>query len=358
MSDGNPRLHFGGPDRPPRHLRTLLRNKVDAVPAGGSIVWATYYFRDRDLAEALIAASDRGVAVTLHVEGHPRRASVNQQVIDRLRRHGLNGGLHVHAPTLPMLAGAHPHLHSKIYAFSHPEPVALVGSFNPSGDVPEDAEVIAEIGDQDRGHNLLVELIDPALVTALVGHVTALHRPFARMRPAQNRAIASADTRIWFYPRLRTDILGGHMRAAGAGSRIRGAISHLKQGDLVNGLARAARAGASVRLIVHDTERRVPEAAVSMLAAAGVEIGRYRHADHLPLHAKLLLVEDRGVETAWFGSFNYNPRSRWLNRELLVASRERAIVEALGDRFETIAAEIAAVARERRAPSFCHERMN
>ena len=345
MSDGDPRLHFGGPDRPPRVLRTLLRNKVDAVPAGGAIVWATYYFRDRDLADALIAASDRGVAVTLHVEGHPRRASVNHHVIERLRRHGLNGGLHVHAPALPMLAKAHAHLHSKIYAFTHPQPVALVGSFNPSGDVPEDADVIAEIGDQDRGHNLLIELTDPVLVTALVRHVQALHRPFARMRPAQNQVIASTDTQIWFYPRLRTDILGGHIRAAGPASRIRGAISHLKQGDLANDLARAARAGASVRLLVHDTERRVPEAAVAMLAAAGVDIGRYRHAEHLPLHAKFLLVAERGCETAWFGSFNYNPRSRWLNRELLVASRGRAIVEALGDRFETIAAETAAIAR-------------
>lgn len=114
-----PRLHFGGPDRPPRCLRTLLRERVDAVPGGGEIVWATYYFRDRDLAAALIEASDRGVRVTLHVEGHPRRKDVNAEVIGMLRRHGLKGGLHVHSPSLELLSSLHPHLHSKIYIFSH-----------------------------------------------------------------------------------------------------------------------------------------------------------------------------------------------------------------------------------------------
>ena len=48
---------------------------------GGAIDWATYYFRDRDLAAALIAASDRGVAVTLHVEGQPRRNGANAAVL-------------------------------------------------------------------------------------------------------------------------------------------------------------------------------------------------------------------------------------------------------------------------------------
>ena len=54
-------------------------------------------------------------------------------------------------------------LHEKLYYFSHPVPSALVGTFNPSGNMPEDPAVIRKIGDQDRGHNVLVEILEPVL---------------------------------------------------------------------------------------------------------------------------------------------------------------------------------------------------
>lgn len=112
MSDGPaPQVHFGGPDKPPRLLRDLLRARIDAVPPGGRIAWATYYFRDRDLAAALAAAVDRGVEVVLHVEGVPRRRSANLAVLDFLRGHGLGGGLTIHRP-----GPLREHLHSKIYS--------------------------------------------------------------------------------------------------------------------------------------------------------------------------------------------------------------------------------------------------
>lgn len=341
MSDpAAPLLHFGGPDRPPRHLRNLLRARIDAVPVGGEIDWATYYFRDRDLAEALIAASDRGVSVNLHMEGHPRRFDVNKAVLKRLRRHGLGGGFHVHAPVMPGLAGLHPHLHSKIYAFSHPVPTVLVGSFNPSGDEPEDPGIIAEIGDQDRGHNLLAEFAEPVLYRRLVAHVRKLGHSPVRLRVAQNRPVRGEQATAYFYPRLKTGIINAEVETLGAGDRISGAISHLKKGKLVDGLIAAAGRGVSVRLVVHDTERRVPEATVTALARAGIAITRYRHPDGLPLHAKFLVIDTAEAATAWFGSFNYNPRSRWLNREILLSSTHLAIAEGLSARLAEIEREI------------------
>jgi hypothetical protein len=323
MSDESPLVHFGGPEKPPRLLRDLLRARIDAVPPGGSIAWATYYFRDRDLAQALLAASDRGVAVTLQIEGSPRRVGANDAVLAMLRTHGLRAGLRVHDATL------HAHLHSKIYYFSGPSPSVLVGSFNPSGDLPEDAAVIAEIGDQDRGHNLLVELREAGLASALRDHVVALSRPCVRLRNA--RPLKARDAEVWFYPRLDVSIVEKALAKAAA---IDGCISHLKKGALVDSMSRAVRRGARVRLLVHDTSRRVPEETVAALRDAGVEIRRFVHLEGLPLHAKFLLADG----TAWFGSFNYNPRSRWLNREILLASQHPAIVGALTERFETITA--------------------
>ena len=332
-----PQVHFGGPNRPPRALRDLLQARVDASPPGSRIDWATYYFRDRALAEALVRAARRGVKVTLHVEGSPRHRGTNDPVLAILEADGLRGGLRVRrAPFgLPWL---HPHLHSKIYVFSHPAPSALVGSFNPSGDEPEDSKIIAEIGDQDRGHNLLVDITDPVLVEALQRHIRTLSGLGHRFRGG--RTVNAGETSLYFYPRLRTGVIDKEIASLRAGSRIRGTISHLKQGFLTLALMAAARRGVAVELLVHDTERRVPASTVKALDAAGITVRRYTRSDGLPLHAKFLLVEDGGRSTAWFGSFNFNPRSRYINKELLVRSSDPAIWRQLDARFKAIAAEL------------------
>jgi phosphatidylserine/phosphatidylglycerophosphate/cardiolipin synthase-like enzyme len=122
-------------------------------------------------------------------------------------------------------------------------------------------------------------------------------------------------------------------------SLIRGAISHLKSGQLASMLEKAAHSGTRVELLVHDTERRVPETAVARLSAAGVSIRRYVHPDKLPLHAKFLLLESPAQSQAFFGSFNFNPRSRYLNHEVLAQSRNAGLVATLSARFDAIALE-------------------
>jgi phosphatidylserine/phosphatidylglycerophosphate/cardiolipin synthase-like enzyme len=122
----------------------------------------------------------------------------------------------------------------------------------------------------------------------------------------------------------------------GPGARLWGAVSHLK-GGMVAHLADAARRGVRVALVVHDTQRRVPQAAVDRLAAAGVSIHRYRVAG-LPMHAKFFVAAQDGRSESWFGSLNYNRNSRWLNDEVLVRSGDPALATALVSRFATIAA--------------------
>lgn len=335
-------VHFGGPDLPERALRNLLMERIQAVPAGGWIRWATYYFRDLELAAALVSAAARGVDVRIAVEGQPRRCDVNKDVVALLGKELPPRSLFVLKPPLGTLTKTHPHLHAKIYGFSHPYRHALVGSFNPSGNEPEDIEVIAEIGDQDRGHNLLVELSDPELVTGLAAHVDGLcslkGSMAARLLPNQNRALCSTDTSVYFFPRLNIGV-PGRMLATGKPHSIRGVISHLKPGQLAGMLERAAQRGTRVELLVHDTERRVPQAVIARLLAAGVNVRRYVHPDKLPLHAKFLLLEGTTQSQAFFGSFNFNPRSHFLNHEVLVQSSDAGLVAALAARFDEIARE-------------------
>lgn len=335
MGGGLGRVEFGGPDLPPRRLRGLLQEHVDTSPPGSRIDWATYYFRDRALAEALIRASDRGVRVTLVLEPDPRRAGANDAVIALLQEHGLGGGLRLYRPA-PFDRG---HLHAKIYAFSHPD-VAWIGSFNPSGDEPEDAEVVAEIGDQDRGHNLLLPIESARLTAALRLHVAKLAgwNPIPLfLRPHFNRTIEDAGTKLYFYPRLLTYPVERSIARLAAGDRLRGAISHLKPGELTKQLVNAVKRGARVDLLVHDTERRVPTELVGQLANEGVGIVRVAHPDDLPMHAKFLLIEHAGQHVAWLGSYNFNKKSRRRNAEILLRTNDQPVIAQLEGRFGQIA---------------------
>ena len=78
-------VHFDGPDYRYGNLRKLLIRLVTGTPAGGSIDWVTYYFRDRELASALIDARQRGVDVRLTLSGKPRTSFANDVVIGMLR---------------------------------------------------------------------------------------------------------------------------------------------------------------------------------------------------------------------------------------------------------------------------------
>ncbi|MEO6080090.1 MAG: phospholipase D-like domain-containing protein [Steroidobacteraceae bacterium] len=337
------RLHFGGPDQPPRALSMLLHRLITASVPGDRICWVTYYFRDRVLARALMDAADRGVQVSLLVDGSPRRKSANDAVLSMLRTHGLRGGLAVH--NKPAWGRRlHPHLHAKLYVFAGQQPVALIGSFNPSGDEPEeDPDVIAEIGDQDRGHNMLVEIGDPALVAALEQQAQLWRQhsssPLLRLRALQNRVLQADALTVYLYPRLRTSIVESDIATLAAGDRISGALSHVKPGPFTRALGAAAARGVAVNLIVHDTERRVPEAMLTQLTQQGIQVQRYRHPAGLPVHAKYLLLQGPAFHCGYFGSFNFNTRSRLLNIELLARCTDPAVLAVLQERFAALARE-------------------
>ena len=310
-------VHFGGPDLPRRALRDLLEAHVDGVPPGGSVDWMTYYFRDVALAEALMRAHQRGVRVSVCIEGRPRHRGANDRVIAILRR-GIADGLRVEK----RLLGAS-HLHTKLYAFSGPTPHALVGSFNPSGNEPDDAVVIADIGDQDRGHNLLVEIDDPRMRQALTTRTD----------------VELGDAQAFFFPRWGAHPLDKRVAGLGERSSLRIAASHIRDRRFARRLTELAKRGGKVEVLTHHTLRRTPEALVQYLRASGVTTYRYEHPDAPPMHAKFILAEDVGRRWSSFGSYNLTLTSRWLNQELLMFSDDPQLWEALDHRWREIMAE-------------------
>jgi len=338
QQQGRFQVHYGGPDLAPGRLRDLLAERAAAVPAGGAIEFVTYYFRDRRLAAELLAARRRGVAVRVTLDGRPRSRRANDAVIRLLAGpDGLAGGLRV------VRGGKllRPRLHEKLYCFSHPAPAAFVGSFNPSGDAPEQDPALRDaIGDQDRGWNLLVELRDPALAEALARHARALHAaphgPFDRFAPAANRALRCGGAEVFFWPRVLPHPVVARLRRAAAGTRVRLVTSHLSGPSALHSLRSLARRGLAIEALVGGTERRVPTRGQRRLAAAGIPVRRVLDPEGLPMHDKFLLIEGDEERVAVFGSFNWSEPSRRFNREIGVIARDAALFEALDARWRRL----------------------
>ncbi len=340
-------VYFGGPDCAPARLRDLLAERVAAVPAGGAIHWVTYYFRDRRLAEELLRARHRGAAVNVTLEGCPRTAHANDAVVRLLAGpdglgHGFRSVIHGQMPTPPGIVWK-PHLHEKLYCFSHPRPVALVGSFNPSGDEPEeDPAVVREIGDQDRGHNALIELRDPRVVDGLVSHARRMHAThhsvLERFSRDANRPLQGENLELHFWPRVRPNPVIRLLRRFGRGTRVRIAASHIKGPASVTALLTLARRGAALEILAEATTRRVSPKVERLLTEAQIPIRRITHPAGLPMHNKFLLIEQARRRWVVFGSWNWTTRSRWLNHEIGAIAQDPKLFDAFAARWEALAA--------------------
>ena len=339
---GNYEVHFGGPDMPAYRLRDLLAQRIAAVPSGGAIDWVTYYFRDRRLAEALLRAHRRGVKVTVTLEKDPRTTYANETVAAMLSgQGGLGSGfrsLSLRKIPIPFK----PHLHEKLYCFSHPQPIAFIGSFNSSGDgFEDDRAIIDEIGDQDRGHNVLVGLADPLLVGRLVEHARLIHRArclmLYRFSKNANQAVRGKDTEIHFWPRVRPHPVLQFLSRLGAKARIRIAASHMKGASVVKAIIELAYRGAAVEILAEPTLRRVPVEVEGMLTQAGISFRRVTHPEGLPMHNKFVLAEKGSQRWVMFGSFNWTDRSYWLNHEIGAISTNDQLFDAFARRWDALA---------------------
>ena len=342
-------IHFGGPDQPVGRLRDLLAEKIEAVPAGGAIDWVTYYFRDQRLAEQLLRAHGRNVNVRVTLEGNPHIPHANSAVVAMLSgEQGLGRGFRtVYLPPRVPMPGrkmGNPNLHEKLYCFSHPKPIAFIGSFNPSGNDPEERpDVIRKIGDHNRAHNVLVGISEPALVDGLVNHARWIHR--ARHRILEpffadgNRTLRGRNTEIHFLPRARAHAAEHFLRSFGEGARIRVAASHLNGMTAVKTMLKIFRRGASLEILAEPTLRRVPLKTEKKLVAAGIPFRRVTHVENVPMHHKFVLVEQKSRRWVVFGSYNWSTMSYWINQEICSISIEPKLFDAFAERCETLEAQ-------------------
>ncbi|MDR4514151.1 MAG: phospholipase D-like domain-containing protein [Nitrosomonas sp.] len=349
-------IHFGDPSKPVGYLRDVLAKHIIAVPSGGAIDWVTYYFRDVRLAELLLQAHKRGVRVTVSLPATPRISVANQAVIKMLSGPDrLADGLKVvNFPGIPAPPGRawKPQLHEKIYCFSHPKPIALVGSYNPSGNNPEaQPEIIREIGDQDHGYNVLAGIVEPSLVQHIIAHVRRIHQAppslFYRFTDSANRVFKSSDTTIHFLPSLQPHPVVQFLNQLGSGAHVRIAASHIRATNAVNVMIELARRGAAVEIIAESTRRRVTPDVEQRLIDAGIRFSRADIPGGAPMHLKFVLIENSGQVWSIFGSFNWTKPSFWLNHEIIVITSNPSIFNQFSNCWNTLKKEAAMSAEQK-----------
>ncbi len=335
---------FGGPDLPYRQLRDLLEARIEAVPADGAVDWVTYYLRDIGLVRALLRAKERGVALRISLEARPHLRHANDAAAQLLQ--ALGPDLALSSQPRVLARGPQwkrPFLHGKLYAFSHPLPHALLGSFNPSGNQPEtDPGALREIGDHDRGFNDLVEIDEPVLVAGLQAHARQLHQGLqSRHQPGLPRSEGDLEvggTSIHFWPRQGPYPIVQRLALLAPGDRLRLAASHIKPCAAVDRLCDLARRGIMVAIICDVARRRVPEKAAKQLREAGANLIRLGDGRQVPMHHKFALLEAGGERLVSFGSWNWTARSSYLNHEISAMSNDPCLYDQFDQRWHDLAA--------------------
>ena len=280
------------------------------------------------------------------MEGNPRTGDANSRVRKLLENAGgLSAGLRAISHRLVDNRFFRiSRLHEKLYYFSHPAPSALVGTFNPSGNLPEDRDIIQKIGDQDRGHNVLVDIIDPVLVEGLYKHALhlfgSLHGPWERYLPQNNKALSSGNTRVLFFPRSKWADFDELFDGLEAGDSLRMAVSHLNDRGICKRLFALSRRGVQIEIIAHDTQRRVPSWVEKKMLQNKIAFHRYIHSEGLPMHNKFMLIDAKDRHIVTFGSMNLSVRSLRTNHELLVISEDQALCQVFQRRWEDIQREM------------------
>jgi phosphatidylserine/phosphatidylglycerophosphate/cardiolipin synthase-like enzyme len=220
----------------------------------------------------------------------------------------------------------------------------LVGTFNPSGNRPEDPDVIRIIGDQDRGHNLLYNISDPVLVDGLYGHaehiINTFHGPWERYLPRNNKVVTSGKTRILFFPRSKWTDFNALFTGLESGNTLRIAVSHLNDSGICKLLFALAGRGVHIEIIAHDTLRRVPQWVEEQMLRHEIVFHRYGHPEDLPMHNKFMLIDAQDRHTVAFGSMNLSVRSLRANHELLVVCEEQQLYQAFHSRWDDMRREI------------------
>lgn len=237
----------------------------------------------------------------------------------------------------------HAHMHSKLYYFSHPRPHALVGSYNPTTDTQAiDAQLIKKIGDHTISHNVLVNIDNNKILTAILKYFRRIdskhYRRWPRFCSSDNRIFRDSTWSVNFLPRLVTHPVNLLLKQNDNNAKILCAISHLKGPNIIKPLIKASERGKQIELILDSTQRRVPKKLLDQLELHNIKYKQLNSDQHCLMHNKFIIYKSNETHCVLFGSFNWSIRSWWLNHEIIVTTQDRNIISSFENRWQEMLA--------------------
>ncbi len=287
-----------------------------------------------ELHEHLLAAAQRGVKVSVLVDGYGS-PDLSEEFLGSLT----NAGVRFQAfDPMPRLFG----LRINVLRRMHRKLIVIDGEIGFIGGINFSADHLDDFGPQAK-QDYSVEVRGP-----VVGHMLQFARVAARVGQPGRRwlrrkvldlpAVAGDASSIFVTRdnRHHRDDIERHYRAALRSARHRVVIANayfFPGYRFIRELRKAARRGVKVVLILQgEPDMPIAKAAASTLyenlMRAGVEIHEYCKR---PLHGKVAIVDD---EWATVGSSNLDPLSLALNLEANLIIRDREFNRELGERLQ------------------------
>lgn len=262
--------------------------------AKSSVELVMYGFTDERFMDALIAAKNQGKNVQVLLEPSPYRAAdENERAIHALQNNHVN------------LQWPDSHFkltHQKTFLFD--QQTALVMSFNLT-------------------HSSFTRERNFALLITNPEEVREIQRVFSADWAHQTVSVENPNL-VWSPDNSREKIL---RLIRSAKSDIDIYAQDISDYQTIGALAKAARAGVKVRIIMSARPEKFHNKKLAYLRRAGVLI---HNSHHYYIHAKVMIVDH---ERALVGSINFTKPSMDSNRELSVITDDREVIQQLSKTF-------------------------
>jgi phosphatidylserine/phosphatidylglycerophosphate/cardiolipin synthase-like enzyme len=286
----------------------------------------------------LIEAANRGVKVSLVLEASPRVSHANDDVYQLLKRSGNIEIRYVrHYSPHRSIFGGLPKVHEKIYYFKdNKRAFAYIGSYNPSGRENDDPQIIKRIGDQDRGHNFLVEIDDDLLVDELYNHCVLMKdttHGFFEIFKKGKKEVSNLDTTLYFFPWAGLKSIVNFLNLAEENDKIYISASHIWLFGITGIFLKLRKKNVDIEIISHDTKRRFPKVVQKKLEKYSINCLRYQHPENYPMHNKFILIEKKNEKLVGFGSLNLTNRSLFESHEIFAVTKDESVVAAFKQRW-------------------------
>jgi cardiolipin synthase len=273
--------------------RAPLLQAIDNAKSSIDIVM--YGFTDEEFVKALIHAKTQQKKIIILLEPSPyKSATENNRVIRRLNSENIN--LKWPSKTFQLT-------HQKTFMFDHTS--AIVMTFNLTR------------GSFSNQRNFAITLENPE-------EVQEINRVFLADCLHQKISVTQPDL-VWSPDNSREKIL---RLIQTAHSDIKIYAQDITDYQLIGALAKAARAGKEIKILLSADPKKLKNRKLSFLKKAGVMIHNSR--DYY-IHAKVMIVDQ---QRALVGSINFTKASLDDNRELSVITEDQKIVQQLDETFD------------------------